>query len=175
MGMGATIPAYGYGYYPRYYYPPYYGGFGYYGSSFGFYLGFGGPYAYGYYGWPYGYGGAPYPYAYAPTNDGYVSSPDYGSGDEQGSADRRADEARGVRDAYVPNTGRVRLEVRPDDATVYVDDEFWGTASESRRITLRAGRHVIELVRPGFEVVRREVDVVAGETSDVLVELPGRR
>ena len=78
-------------------------------------------------------------------------------------------------DSYVPNTGRVRLEVRPDDATVYVDDEFWGTAGESRRITLRAGRHVIELVRPGFDVVRREVDVVAGETSDVLVELPGRR
>ncbi len=80
-----------------------------------------------------------------------------------------------MRDAYVPNTGRVRLEVRPDDATVYVDDEFWGTASESDASTLRAGRHVIELVRPGFEVVRREVDVVAGETSDVLVELPGRR
>ena len=81
----------------------------------------------------------------------------------------------GTRDSYVPNTGRVRLEVRPDDATVYVDDEFWGTASESRRMTLRAGRHAIELVRPGFDVVRREVDVVAGETTDVLVELPRRR
>jgi hypothetical protein len=30
---------------------------------------------------------------------------------------------------------------------------------------------VIELVRPGFEVARHEVDVVRGETSDVLVEL----
>ena len=80
------------------------------------------------------------------------------------------DDARLATD-YVPNTGRVRLEVRPDDATVYVDDEFWGSARESRSIALRAGRHSIELVRPGFAVVRREVDVARGETSDVLVEL----
>ena len=168
-------PGYGYGYYPRYgygYYSPYYGGYygGYYGSSFGLYLGFGSPYAYGYYGWPYGYGGAPYPYP--PTADVYLSSPDTASGAQEGSADRRPDETPGVRDSYVPNTGRVRLEVRPGDATVYVDDEFWGSASESRLMTLRAGRHAIEIVRPGFGVVHREVDVVAGETSDVLVELP---
>ena len=54
---------------------------------------------------------------------------------------------------------------------MYVDDEFWGTASESRLITLRSGRHTIELVRPGFAVSRHEVEVVSGETRDVLVEL----
>jgi hypothetical protein len=52
-----------------------------------------------------------------------------------------------------------------------VDDEFWGNALETKFLTLRSGRHTIELVRPGFEVTRREVDVVKGETSDVLVEL----
>jgi hypothetical protein len=67
--------------------------------------------------------------------------------------------------------GRIRLEVRPEDASVYVDDEFWGNARETKFVTLRSGRHSIELVRPGFEVARREVDVVRGETSDVLVEL----
>ena len=64
-----------------------------------------------------------------------------------------------------------RLEVRPEDASVYVDDEFWGNGRETKYLTLRSGRHAIELVRPGFEVARREVDVVRGETSDVLVEL----
>jgi hypothetical protein len=52
-----------------------------------------------------------------------------------------------------------------------VDDEFWGNGRETKYLTLRSGRHAIELVRPGFEVARREVDVVRGETSDVLVEL----
>jgi len=61
--------------------------------------------------------------------------------------------------------------VRPEDTSVYVDDEFWGMARETRRIVLRAGRHTIELVRPGFDVTRREVDVTPGETSDVLVEM----
>jgi hypothetical protein len=65
----------------------------------------------------------------------------------------------------------VRLEVRPDDASVYVDDEFRGTARDTRFLTLRPGRHSIELVRPGFAVSQREVDVVQGATSDVLVEL----
>jgi hypothetical protein len=65
----------------------------------------------------------------------------------------------------------VRLEVRPDDASVYVDDEFWGNARETKFLTLRSGPHAIEMVRPGFVTARREVEVVKGETSDVLVEL----
>ena len=53
-------------------------------------------------------------------------------------------------------TGRVRLEVRPDDASVYVDDEFRGTARDARILNLPPGRHLIELVRPGFATERRE-------------------
>jgi hypothetical protein len=54
---------------------------------------------------------------------------------------------------------------------VYVDDEFRGTAREARIMRLPPGRHVIELVRPGFATERREVTVVSGESQDVLVEL----
>jgi hypothetical protein len=153
-------PAYGYGryyrpYYPYYGYGGYYGWSGYYGSSFGISVGFGSPYAYGYWGWPDG----GYPYAAAPATEVYVT--------------REVPPRESVPDiGRVPNTGRIRLEVRPDDATVYVDDEFWGSAADSRLLTLRAGRHTIELVRPGFGVERRDVEVVPGTTSDVLVELP---
>ena len=73
--------------------------------------------------------------------------------------------------SYEGRSGRVRLEVRPDDASVYVDDEFRGTAREARIMNLSPGRHRIELVRPGFAVERREVTVVTGESQDVLVEL----
>jgi hypothetical protein len=61
--------------------------------------------------------------------------------------------------------------VRPEDASVYVDDDFCGSAAEARFLTLAPGRHTIELVRPGFGVARREADVVTDETVDVLVEL----
>jgi hypothetical protein len=164
-------PAYGYGRYPYYgyghrYYPPYYS------SSFGLYFGFGG--AYGYaglgWGWPYGYGaygwGVPY-YPPAPVTHVYMSSPDRAS--EDPAAEAPPSDVR--RDSSVPNTGHVRLAVSPGDASVYVDDEFWGKASETRRMVLRAGRHTIELVRPGFDVTRREVELAPGDTSDVLVEM----
>jgi hypothetical protein len=170
-------PAYGYGRYPAYpyygygyrYYPPYYG------SSFGLYFGFGG--AYGYagagWGWPYGYGaygwGAPY-YAPAPVTHVYMSSPDRASEDP----DAQAPPSDVRRDSSVPNTGHVRLAVSPADASVYVDDEFWGAASETRRMVLRAGRHSIELVRPGFAVERRELELAPGETSDVTVDMQRR-
>ena len=49
----------------------------------------------------------------------------------------------------------MRLEVRPEDASVYVDDRFRGTAREARSLRLNPGRHTIELVRPGFAVERR--------------------
>jgi hypothetical protein len=158
-------PGYGY-YYPRYY-----------GSSFGLYFGFGGPYGYAGLGWGWpGYGSYGWsPYLYPPATNVYTyGSPDAYASDryareDDGRDSLRSDEVR--RDTSVPNTGHVRIEVRPEDASVYVDDEFWGTANETRRIVLRAGRHQVEIVRPGFTVARREVDVVPGETSDVMVEL----
>jgi hypothetical protein len=176
-----------YGHHPYY---PYYGGhygyhYPYYGrSSFYFGLSFGWPYYYAGW-WPYAYGyypgySAPYyssPYYSSP----YYSAPyyyghPYASASPPPSDEGRPYDADGTCRALRPeasegDTGRVRLEVRPDDASVYVDDEFCGNARESRFLTLPPGRHSIELVRPGFEVARREADVVKGETVDVLVEL----
>jgi len=157
----------GYSYRPYYggHYRPYHGGhYGYYpyGRS-SFYFG-----ASLYYGWPY-YGSGWWPYGRA----GYYSpgyyAPYYGYRYDAPEAPPASDTGR----PYASNrdTGRVRLEVRPDDASVYVDDEFWGNGRETKFLTLRSGRHAIELVRPGFEIARREVEVVRGETSDVLVEL----
>ena len=153
-----------YPYYP--YYPPYYG-YGYYGS----------PYVYGsvYLGWPW-YSTGPYysgSYTYAPTyyyEDG--THPGSAGPVEVAAAPRARTTDRST--AIVVGGGQVRLEVRPDDASVYVDDEFRGTAREARALDLPPGRHAIELVRPGFAVERREVDVVEGERTDVLVELQRR-
>jgi hypothetical protein len=160
-GHGYYRPYYGYRpYYPYYpyYYSSYWPGvslsFGWgYGSSWPFYAG--GYYGVGYYGSP----------AYSVG----VYAPYGGTGGDDGAAP--PPRARDAERSYEGPSGRVRLEVRPDDASVYVDDDFRGTAREARLMSLPPGRHVIELVRPGFAVERREVTVVAGESQDVLVEL----
>jgi hypothetical protein len=163
---GTGTGGYGYFYGPRYggYHRPYYGGY---------YRPYYRPYFYGslYFGWPYyslwpyysgGYDYYPGYYLgyYAPSYRYYSDEP---RGEPTPDADRSYDSDR--------DSGRVRLEVRPDDASVYVDDEFWGTAGETKFLTLRSGRHMIELVRPGFRTERREVEVVRGEIRDVLVEM----
>jgi len=165
----------GYGYYPGHgsyrgghsYYRPYYGYrpyYPYYSSSYwpGASLSFG---------WGYG-SSSPY------YVGGYYGSPGYSVGVyappvAEGSDDSGAPPppARDAERPYEGPSGRVRLEVRPDDTSVYVDDEFRGTARQARIMNLPPGRHLIELVRPGFAVERREVTVVSGERQDVLVEL----
>ncbi len=55
--------------------------------------------------------------------------------------------------------GELRLDVQPADASVYVDGEFYGKASQVARLELPAGRHRVEVVRPGYKTVEKEVDI----------------
>jgi len=146
-----------YGYRPYYSYYPYYSSY-WPGVSLSFGWGYGSS-------WPYYVGG----YYESPRDSVGVYAP-YGavSGDDSGAP---PPPARAAERSHEGRSGRVRLEVRPDDTSVYVDDEFRGTAREARIMNLPPGRHLIELVRPGFAVERREVTVVSGESQDVLVEL----
>ena len=67
--------------------------------------------------------------------------------------------------------GRLELSVRPEDASVYVDGAFRGSAREASTLKLAPGRHRIEVVRPGYKTLEREVDIAPGETTGVKVEL----
>lgn len=64
----------------------------------------------------------------------------------------------------------VRLSVRPEDASVYVDGAFHGTGGATA-VALAPGRHRIEVVRPGYRTVERDLDVAAGDTAEIDVEL----
>lgn len=68
--------------------------------------------------------------------------------------------------------GTVRLDVRPADASIYVDGVFRGTGSDLRKVTLPEGTHRLEVVRPGYRTLERDVEVTAGETEEVDVDLP---
>ena len=87
---------------------------------------------------------------------------------------REVDSDRAER-KYVPPSkeagrGEVLLDIEPADASVYVDGEFYGKASQVTRLELSAGPHRIEVVRPGYRTEETEIDV-AGEAKKVVVKL----
>jgi hypothetical protein len=79
-------------------------------------------------------------------------------------------EERAERDE-VAVPGRLRLSVRPEDASVYVDGAFRGTARDATALRLGPGRHRVEVVRPGYRTQERDVEVTPGETTELTIEL----
>jgi len=95
-------------------------------------------------------------------------------GDPEDGRDEEYEDDRDDRDLRSDQAGEralVRLDVRPGDASVYVDGAFRGTGRELRQLRLTAGRHRIEVVRPGYRTVERDVDVRGGQTLDVDIDL----
>jgi hypothetical protein len=106
---------------------------------------------------------------------------DDGMDDWRDRARRRMDE----RDRYEGNdrgqersddgAGRVRIEVEPSDASVYLDGRFVGTAIDLQRarngIRLEPGEHRIAVVRPGHQAEEQEFTVAAGEEVELEFEL----
>jgi PEGA domain len=67
--------------------------------------------------------------------------------------------------------GTLRLSGSPEDASVYVDGAFKGTVRTLRRLQLSPGKHRIELVRPGYRTLEREVEIRAGRATDLQIDL----
>ena len=65
----------------------------------------------------------------------------------------------------------VRLDLKPSDASVYVDGEFRGSGRNAETLRLAPGRHRLEVVRPGYRTVEREIDVRPGDNPRVEIEL----
>jgi len=72
-------------------------------------------------------------------------------------------------------TGRLRLEVLPEDAAVYLDGEFLGSGREIAKLhgalPVAAGEHTVDLVRPGYERKSFPIEVPAGESQPFRLEL----
>jgi PEGA domain-containing protein len=87
---------------------------------------------------------------------------------EDEPADARLDDPRG---AIPADTGRLRVDVRPPDASIYIDGVFRGPARAVDGVLLPSGRHRIEIVRPGYRTEEREIEVRSGLTTDVRADL----
>ncbi len=74
--------------------------------------------------------------------------------------------------------GRLLVSVWPADAAVYLDGHFLGVAQElghvSAGLLVAAGPHTIEVARPGYKGVTREVEIEADERFELSVELTER-
>lgn len=69
---------------------------------------------------------------------------------------------------------RIVFEVRPDDASIYLDDRFIGKASEldsDDGIAIAPGRHTLVVSLKGYRERRIEIDVSRGETENVEITL----
>jgi hypothetical protein len=71
--------------------------------------------------------------------------------------------------------GRLVLVVSPEDASVYLDGRFLGTATELAKLhaglLVEQGPHTLEVVRPGYEAERFEFSIEAAEERQIEVEL----
>jgi hypothetical protein len=106
--------------------------------------------------------------------DAYRREDDRNQGREEpryeGPRDREQD-AQGEDDRENADAGTLRLDLRPSDASVYVDGEFRGSGRRVESLRLAPGRHRLEVVRPGYRTVEREIEVRAGESSRVEIDL----
>jgi hypothetical protein len=78
---------------------------------------------------------------------------------------------RGGDEPYRTDAGRVRLDVRPRDASVYVDGQFQGPAGDLGELFLPPGSHRVEVVRPGFRTEERDVQIAPGSSRTLTIEL----
>lgn len=86
--------------------------------------------------------------------------------------ERRSDRPDGPGDK---NIGRLILSIWPEDAAIYIDGNFAGTGGEVGRLSagliLPPGEHRIEIVRPGYRTVDRQVVLPPGEEVKIQLDL----
>jgi hypothetical protein len=65
-----------------------------------------------------------------------------------------------------PYEGKVKIETKMKDASVYVDGGYAGTVGQLKTFPLRPGTHNIELRDPsGQTILQEKIDVLAGKTT----------
>ena len=98
------------------------------------------------------------------------SAPAYRERSDEERTDLRVDAA-----PRPSNRGRIKFQVAPDDAAVYMDDKYLGAADDlaanPRGIVAEPGTHTITVTRPGYKSKTVEVTTRAGSPVDVVVEL----
>ncbi len=76
---------------------------------------------------------------------------------------------------YGYDVGRLRLQVVPRNAEVYIDGYYSGIVDDFdgrfQGLTLETGGYSVEVVAPGFEPLQFDVRIVPGQTTTYRAEL----
>ncbi len=68
----------------------------------------------------------------------------------------------------------VIFEVSPSDSSIYVDGKFWGVAPEGgviNNFNLPKGKHSIEVLKPGYKSVQKNIIVTGQKELKVIIKL----
>ena len=68
----------------------------------------------------------------------------------------------------------VILEVSPADSSIYVDGKFWGVVPEGgviNNFNLPTGKHRIEVLKPGYKTVQKNINVAGKKELKVIIKL----
>lgn len=98
----------------------------------------------------------------------------YRRGEREGSERNEEERRERVRAGGDESGARVRLDIEPSDASVYIDGRFVGTGLDLERgpsLRLDPGEHRIAVVRPGHKAEEKEFTVAAGEELELEIEL----
>ena len=94
---------------------------------------------------------------------------------QQPRRDPYGDRWRAGQGSRMESRTRLRLNVEPSDAAVYVDNRFVGTAEEvnslERGVSVSAGKHTVTVSRPGFRDKTTDVTVEAGRMETLEISL----
>jgi hypothetical protein len=120
------------------------------------------------------YATQPYPSEAPYAGDGgYAPSEPYGGEQREQEGDSYDP---GQPPAQAPaEAAELQILVQPQDASVWVDGQFRGSASALGRLVLSPGRHRIDVARPHFRPAARNVDLQPGMTASLRIALePGQ-
>ncbi len=89
----------------------------------------------------------------------------------------RSDDSNGR--SMSSDSGWLRLNIEPEDSSVYLDGRFVGTGSElgsmQNGLKVSPGKHHLAVVRPGRKSVERDFDATAGQDVKLSIELSNGR
>lgn len=75
----------------------------------------------------------------------------------------------------IKKRGQISFKVQPDEAVVYLDGKFLITAEEIYRLhsplQIDEGKHIIEVLCPGYENFKKEIEIKSGEYLDLNIVL----
>lgn len=69
------------------------------------------------------------------------------------------------------SVGRIDLVATPADAQIEIDDDDWLHVVHAASWRVSPGHHTIQVTREGFEPVKKQIEISAGETASISLHL----